>query len=138
MDDKCSGVYPMMEKSRARAEQMSADAEMATKRESLASDDGVEKAIIAKDVSLREGGRGRRDDMKREKRHRVYIQVGESVGFEAKTRINIKFNKYAGLRVFTVGSSLSVAFCSKHAIFNTIASLSVKLINIKISLKEVL
>lgn len=47
MDDRCSGVYPMMEKSRARAEQRSADAEMATKRESLASD-GVEKAIIAK------------------------------------------------------------------------------------------
>lgn len=58
MDDNCSGVYPMMEKSRARAEQRSADAEMATKRESLASDDGVEKAIIAKAVSLREEEEG--------------------------------------------------------------------------------
>ena len=48
----------MMEKSRARAEQRSADAEMATKRESLASDDGVEKAIIAKAVSLREEEEG--------------------------------------------------------------------------------
>lgn len=57
MDDNCSGVYPMMEKSRARAEQRSADAEMATKRESLGSD-GVEKAILAKAVSLREEEEG--------------------------------------------------------------------------------